>query len=174
MVNFIDSIMAQNGKILRPNRFKVTLYFPDVIVAQIAVLKSTVFALSTSVPSKETGIIEIPAYGGTPIKVPGDVTVPDWSCTFQADPDMTIYRALQRWKEFCSSTITGLRANDLVLFGGAEVQQMDGLNQTVQTWELVKIFPTSIGELALSKEDKDSYLQFDSSFACNDIITDLV
>jgi hypothetical protein len=51
---------------------------------------------------------------------------------------------------------------------------MDGLNQTVQTWELVKIFPTSIGELALSKEDKDSYLQFDSSFACNDIITNLV
>lgn len=174
MGNFVDTIMAQNGRILRPNRFKVTIFFPDAIVAQIGTLKSTIFALSTTVPSKELGIIEVPAYGGTPIKVPGDNTVPDWSCTFQYDPDMIIYRALQRWKEFCNSTITGIRANDLVLFGGAEVQLMDGLNQTVQTWEMIKIFPTSVGELSLSKEDKDSFLQGDVNFAVNDIQTNLV
>ena len=174
MVNFIDTVVAQSGKILRGNRFKVTINFPTLIGGQLAGQKSTIFALSTSMPSKELGVVEIPAYGGMVAKVPGDVTVPEWSCTLIVDPDMMIYRALQRWREAMNSSLTGLRANDLVFYGSADVQLLDGVNATVQSWELVKIFPTSIGEIALSKEDRDSFLQFDTTFAVNELITNLV
>ncbi len=174
MANFLDSFASLAGDILRPNRFKLKIHFPSIIGADNATNLTEVFAINTEIPSKTLGILEVPIQGGHVYKQAGDTTVPDWSVTLIADADMTIYRALQRWSEFCNSIQTGIRTNDLILFGGAEVQMLDGANQTVQMWEFVKIFPTEVGNLTLSKEEKDSFSQFDVNFSVNDIITNLV
>ncbi len=173
MTNFLDTFASQAGEILRPNRFKMILHFPSIIGGEEAGKKSTVFVLSAEVPSKSIGVLEIPVEGGHVYKQAGDTTVPDFSTTMIADSGMVIYRALQRWQEFINSIQAGTRANDLTMFGTAEVQMLDGINQVVQSWEFLKIFPTEIGALTLSKEEKDSFSQFDITFSVNDIITNL-
>jgi len=87
---------------------------------------------------------------------------------------MEIYRALNRWKEALSSTVSGLRTPDLVLLGGATIQLLDGLNVPVQQWELIRIFPTALGEISLGKEEKDTFMQFDCTFSVTDIYTQLI
>lgn len=174
MTNFIDEQLAKTGSILRGNRFKVTVFFPALISALKATKEISTFATSTTIPDKSLGTVEIPAYGGNVVKQPGDVTVPEWSLTMICDKDMLMYRSLLRWKEALVSTSTGLRTNDLVLLGGAEVSLLDGLNQTVQSWMLVKIFPTQIGEISLDKSSRDEFISFDCTFSVNDIITQLI
>ena len=175
MGNFIDDSLGRTGRILRGNRFKSTIFFPSVIVPGDAESKSTFYCMSTNVPTQDIGKIPIPQNGGIVTQVPGDpVEPPDWTVTVMADPDMTLYRTIERWKQYCASALTGLRANDLTSFGNAEVQLLDGLNLPVQTWELLKIYPMTISEIALSKEDRDTYLQFDVTFCINTVQTNLI
>ena len=173
MPNYLDEMASKAGEILRPNRFRMKLFFPTIIGAQQASDLSEFFVLSSEAPAKTLGILEVPVTGGHVYKVPGDTVVPDWNCTMILDSNMTIYKALMRWQEFCNSLQSGLRANDLSLYGSAELSQLDGINQVVQTWELLKIFPTEVSPITYSKESRDELGQTDVSFAINDIVTNL-
>lgn len=174
MTNFIDQLAAVSGSILRGNRFKMKILFPPIIAAIAETEQSEYFCISTDIPAKTLGVIEVPVYGGNKLKYPGDTVVPDWSCQLFIGPDTKIYRAIHRWAEFCNSVQLGIRANDLSLFGGAEVSLLDGLNQTAQKWVMVKIFPNDPGTLSLNKGDNDSYMTLDVSWTINDIMTNLV
>lgn len=173
MPNFIDAMVAQVEEVLRPNRFKVKITFPAAIVANDITPTFEYYCIATDVPSRTIGTIEVPLYGGKKLKIPGDSTIPDWSCTIIQDKGMKIYKAMQRWCEFIDSYKTGLRANPLAIFGAATVQQMDNINQPVQTWEMALIFPTDPGNVSMSKDDTDTYAQFDVNWTINDILTDL-
>lgn len=172
MTNYIDQMIAQAGTVLRGNRFRMALTFPPVLAAITEGKQAEFFCLSSEMPSKTLGTLEIPVYGGNKLKVPGDTVVPDWSSTLLLN--IKIYRAILRWQELCNSITLGTRANDFSIFGSASVSLLDGLNQTVQTWNFINIWPTDPGTISLSKEETDSYMQHDVSWIINDIQTNLI
>lgn len=173
MPNFLDEMAAQASEVLSPNRFKMSITFPSIINAQAESFLSEYFILAAEVPSKTIGTIEIPVYGGHKLKVPGDVVVPDFTFTVMQDPLYALYRAFKRWHEYMNSIQSGLRAPDITVFGSATIKQLNSVNQTIQSWELFKIFPTDPGAIPFDKNSTDEFVQYDVSLAVNDIITEL-
>ena len=174
MVKTIDELKAVLG-VVRPNRFNAKILFPGLIPGIETTDLTDIYIMSTSVPSRELGTLEIPVKGGSTLKLPGDEVFADWTCTIMLDKDMKIYRAIEAWMEAIKSPNTGLRLNDLAsVFASIQLEQLDGANGVIQTWQLLLAFPTSLGEVTMSKEEKDSYSQFDVTFAYSLRTTDLI
>lgn len=170
----VQEMIAKAGSLLRPNRFKCRINFPVLLGADEASGQTELWIESSTVPGVETGSIEIPVVGGHLVKIAGDPVFPEFSCTILASSDEKIYRAMRLWSETMSSALTGTRANDLAYFADIVIEQLDGIDNVVQTWSLVGAWPTSIGEIALSKETRDEVLRFDATFVYQYSVTDLV
>ena len=165
MVKTIDELKAVLG-VVNPNRFNAKILFPAVVPGIEATNLTDVYIMSTSVPTKDLGVIEIPVKGGSTLKIPGDEVYGDWTCTIMLDKDMKIYRAIDTWMELIKSPLTGLKLNDLAsIMATIQLEQLDGAGGVIQTWQLLLAFPTSLGEVTMAKEEKDSYSQFDVTFA---------
>jgi len=161
----IDEQREKMSSLIRPNRFNAKIFFPPFLDGTIATDLSTFMIEATVIPSSEMGIIEVPLAGGSKLKLAGDETFPDWSVTIKASADMPIYRAFTRWREFIKSPVAGTRANDLTYKSIVEIGLLDGVNEVVHLTELIGAFPVSVGELSLSREENDTYLRFDVTFA---------
>jgi len=176
MSNFIDSALEKTGRILRGNRFKADIFFPVALVAQGVQDRFSTFIQATEIPSSEIPAVEVPVGFGAVVKVPGDKTPPaDFNCTMiLGEESVAIYRVMKRWQESMASNLTGLRGQGLAFYGGMTVQLYGNINNVEQQWEMIKIFPTSVGPLSLDKSSRDDYLTFDVSFVVNEVITNLI
>jgi len=170
----VQEMITKAGSLLRPNRFKCRINFPLVLGVDEAASQSELWCEVATIPSVETGVIEIDVEGGYTIKIAGDPVFPEFSCTFLSSSDQKIYRAMRAWEEVMTSAISGTRANDLAYFGNIEIDQLDGIGNVMQTTKLVGAWPSTVGEISLSKETKDEITRFDVSFQYQYPLTELV
>ena len=123
-MNTIDQFRSQISPV-RPNMFEVSIIFPPFLQGMRATEQVKWHVQSTVIPSGNTGEA-IANFKGSSLKLAGDNTYADWTVTFLNNADFEIYKAVQRWREFCRSDLVGTRANDLSYKTTSTVEQLDG------------------------------------------------
>ena len=132
---------------------------------------------SSALPASNVGSIDIP-FRGRILKVAGDRTFDDWTVSVINDEDFKIRTAFEQWANVMSKLddATGV-SNPSSYMTDAYVQQFgrgasvasasagDGGESTVlRTYKFYDIFPTTIGEIAVSYDDSDAIETFDITF----------
>jgi hypothetical protein len=172
MTNNIDQFSGQIDTV-HGNFFNVSILFPVFLAGQKATEQSKWLVQSTVIPSASTDEIQV-FYRGVAIKVVGDNTYPDWTVNFLNKKDFEIYKAVQRWREFCRSDILGTRANDLSYKTVATIEQLDGAGNVIYTVVAVGIWPKTVGEVSLSQDETNSVERFDVTFAVDYLLPEII
>tara|TARA_Y100001963_G_scaffold8835_1_gene11420 strand:- start:411 stop:1043 length:633 start_codon:yes stop_codon:yes gene_type:complete len=132
---------------------------------------------SATLPASNVGSIDIP-FRGRILKVAGDRTFDDWTVSVINDEDFKIRTAFEQWANVMSKLddATGV-SNPSSYMTDAYVQQLGrgvsaasgsagdgGESSVLRTYKFYDIFPTTIGEIAVSYDDSDAIEQFDITF----------
>ena len=132
---------------------------------------------SATLPASNVGSIDIP-FRGRILKVAGDRTFDDWTVSVINDEDFKIRTAFEQWANVMSKLddATGV-TNPSSYMTDAYVQQLGrgvsaasgsagdgGESSVLRTYKFYDIFPTTIGEIAVSYDDSDAIEQFDITF----------
>lgn len=170
-MNTIDVFRAKINPV-RGNFFKVTVQFPNFLGGQLATQQFEFHCQSTVIPSGVTDEIVVP-FMGSSIKVAGDNTYPDWTCTVLNNADFNIYKTIQRWREYQRSDTLGTHANDLTYKTIATIEQLDGAQNTIYTVALAGLWPKEVGDITLGQEENSSVEVFDVTFAMDYTLPEL-
>jgi len=132
---------------------------------------------SSALPASNVGSIDIP-FRGRILKVAGDRTFDDWTVSVINDEDFKIRTAFEQWANVMSKLddATGV-SNPSSYMTDAYVQQLGrgasvasasasdgGESSVLRTYKFYDIFPTTIGEIAVSYDDSDAIETFDITF----------
>ena len=132
---------------------------------------------SATLPASNVGSIDIP-FRGRILKVAGDRTFDDWTVSVINDEDFKLRTAFEQWANIMSKLddATGV-SNPSSYMTDAYVQQLGrgvsaasgsagdgGESSVLRTYKFYDIFPTTIGEIAVSYDDSDAIEQFDITF----------
>lgn len=166
----------------RPNLFEVFLPgMPENLVKNYTVEDATTFSFlckSTSLPSSNINTVEVPFRGRT-LKVAGDRTFATWNVSIINDENFRIRTALEEWMNGINqlenatgaTNPTSYMKDALVyqLGRGAEKRESTTgtINTTVnplRTYHFHDIFPTLVGEIALSYDQGDQIEEFPVEF----------
>ena len=131
---------------------------------------------SATLPASNVGSIDIP-FRGRILKVAGDRTFDDWTVSVINDEDFKLRTAFEQWANTMSKLddATGV-TNPSSYMTDAYVQQLGrgaqaftaenaGAESSIlRTYKFYDIFPTTVGEIALSYDDSDATETFDVTF----------
>ena len=131
---------------------------------------------SANLPASNVGSIDIP-FRGRILKVAGDRTFDDWTVSVINDEDFKLRTAFEQWANVMSKLddATGV-SNPSSYMTDAYVQQLGrgaqaftaenaGAESSIlRTYKFYDIFPTTVGEIALSYDDSDATETFDVTF----------
>lgn len=157
----------------RNNRFMVEISFPPALNVDGNLGEWVQYAcFATALPESTQGIISNADFQGRNIKMPGDKTFGDWTCSFYNDEDHSIRNLMMRWSELMlghkSNVSAGLETQS-DYFGAAKIYQETnrGEGAVGNTVEVEAFFPTSISEIPLSWSDNNTIQTFTVTFAMN-------
>ena len=171
------------GGAARPNLFEVSIpTFPSSVStawgagddAENGIFKF--LCKSATLPASNVGSIDIP-FRGRILKVAGDRTFDDWTVSVINDEDFKLRTAFEQWGNIMSKLddATGV-TNPASYMTDAYVQQLGrgaqaftaenaGAESSIlRTYKFYDIFPTTVGEIALSYDSSDEIEQFDITF----------
>ena len=156
---------ALNNSGARPNLFDVQLVsFPEIGLTG----SEFTFACKASViPAMAVGVVEVP-YFGRMVKVPGNKTFENWSVTIINDEGFSIRNGMEDWMASMGTHIGNINATtNENLYGEATVVHYgkEGGSKELASYTFVKIFPVSIGEIALDWSSNDAIEEFTVEFA---------
>lgn len=127
---------------------------------------SSFMVRSTTIPSKTVGAIEIP-YFGVDLKLAGNPAFEPWTCTFMVDEAYKIRNILERWgNEVFSISNLGKQtfASPADYFGNVFIDQLNDSGEVLARYTLHFAWPSEIGAITLSHDEKDSLETFDCTF----------
>lgn len=165
--DFLANAVKHGG--FRPNRFEVILMPPSA--AGFDTESARFKAKATTEPGHTLGQAVL-NYFGKDIKLPGDYDTADWSCTMIMD-DFSDYEAMVRWHNMMLGYASNTAQVDspLEYMGSATVRKLSRKDEVLSETELLYIWPSAIGEIALDHSDKDTVSQFEVTFTVNSIKT---
>lgn len=124
---------------------------------------------AASLPASPIGVIQVP-YMGRKIKEFGDATYPEWSVTVMNDEDFLVRDALESWKgkmnghESNIMKYAGLSSGLVNYKSDATVIQYSKDGRVLRQYRFVGIWPSNIGDIALSWENNDQIEEFPITF----------
>jgi len=128
---------------------------------------ATVLVKSSKCPSKNIAAIDVP-YAANQLKLPGNVTYPDWTCTFRVDTKLGVYNAMYQWSEQVRSSDTNILSAPATYKKEVTLQQLNGENpsgeEAVGEYTLLGAWPITIGEINLDTTTSDVQ-EFQVTFA---------
>jgi hypothetical protein len=154
----------------RPSLFEVEIYFPPNLGA-FPTAMGTYMCKATNLPTSTVGVIDVP-YFGRKIKVAGDRTYDDWTCTFINDENMNIRNALEWWSDAMDKNnplnakrARGATEDPMSYVGGVIINQYGKMGDVIKTYTLVNAFPNNVGQVDLSWEANDQIEEFDVNWS---------
>ena len=131
---------------------------------------------AANLPASTVAQVNVP-FRGRNLKVAGDRTFAPWTVTIMNDEDFKLRTAFERWSNVLSKLddATGV-TNPTSYMTDAYVQQLGrgaqrfsttnegGQSAVLRTYKFYDIFPTNIGEIALSYDTGDTIETFDVEF----------
>ena len=165
MANITDFKAKLAGGGARANQFKVTMPFPGYAQVGGEIEELAFLCKATTIPAMTLGTVDI-KFRGRSIKIAGDRTFADWSVTVINDTNFKVRNAFERWQNGINnmSDNEGL-TNPADYQVDAFVDQLDRNGNTVKSYTLRSLFPTSVGEIALSYDTVDAIEEFVVTFA---------
>jgi hypothetical protein len=160
----------------RPNLFEVVLAFPNFVeLRNNASGRSRFFVKSAQLPGSTMGTVTVP-YFGREVKVAGNRTFADWTCTVLNDEDFVIRQAFERWHRGINGNVSNLREPGAVstspLAPGtsyavdAEVYQYSKAGGTpIKKYRFVGMFPNDISTIDLDWGSNDTIEEFTVNFS---------
>ncbi len=155
-----------NGGV-RPNLYKVVVNAP--IIGQ---LDLQFLGKATQIPGSTIGNIDV-AYRGRMLKVPGDRTFDDWTVTILGDPEWRARTAMEQWMNSItnhSQNRTSVSTNDI--YGTATVSQLNRKGNTIRTYRMQDIYPTTLAPIELAMDPDGAPEEFAVTFAMNNFTVD--
>lgn len=148
----------------RPTLFQVQINdLPTGTNNGNAVDKIRFMCRATQLPPAITDSVPV-GYFGREIKVSGDRTYPDWTVNIINDEDFAVRDMLERWAFYQNSPVENLR-RDRNYKKTALITQYGKEGNTLRSYEMVGIFPTLVGPIELSWDNKNQIETFDCTFA---------
>ena len=165
MANITDFKAKLAGGGARANQFKVTMPFPGYAQVGGEIEELAFLCKATTIPAMTLGTVDI-KFRGRSIKIAGDRTFADWSVTVINDTNFKVRNAFERWQNGINnmSDNEGL-TNPADYQVDAFVDQLDRNGNTVKSYTLRSLFPTTVGEIALSYDTVDDIEEFSVTFA---------
>ncbi len=165
MANINDFKAKLAGGGARANQFKVTMPFPGYAQVGGEIEELAFLCKATTIPAMTLGTVDI-KFRGRSIKIAGDRTFADWSVTVINDTNFKVRNAFERWQNGINnmSDNEGL-TNPADYQVDAFVDQLDRNGNTVKSYTLRSLFPTTVGEIALSYDTVDAIEEFSVTFA---------
>lgn len=163
----------------RANLFRCRLYWPNAEIAGDAdaiyganapELLQQFMIKSAALPGSTIGMIEVP-FRGRMLKVSGDRTYEDFSCTIVNDNNFAIRNAVERWHDAISGNVSNVsgRGTDAASFdtytANIEVQQLGRDGNVIKTYRMIGAWPTTVDPIDVSYESADTIEEFGVTFA---------
>ncbi len=131
---------------------------------------------AAALPAQNIAQIDVP-FRGRIFKVAGDRTIDTWTVTIINDESFELRNAFEEWSQLIarldnnigttnpSSYMTNAKVFQLGRGSSKASTNSDGSsNAVLKEYEFVDIFPTTIGEIALSYDTGDTIEEFDVEF----------
>lgn len=156
----------------RANLFQVIINSPTGANVALNTEQMSFMCKAASLPGSQVGVIEVPYFGRT-IKVAGDRSFQDWTVTVINDEPFDLRNALERWQSAMSSFDTkggkktglGATANPATYSANGQVIQYGKEGNIIKTVNLINIFPSMVGEIALSWDQAQQIEEFQVTFS---------
>ena len=159
----------------RPNLFEVELAnLPAGIEWDSDIFRY--MCKGATLPAQNIASIDIP-FRGRIFKVAGDRTIDTWTVTIINDEDFRIRNAFEQWTQLIAKLDNNIGATDpsaymvnakvFQLGRGASKSSSDSTgdaNAVLKEYEFIDIFPTTVGDIALSYDTGDTIEEFDVEF----------
>ena len=124
---------------------------------------------SAQIPALTIGEVAVP-YRGRTIYLAGDRTYDAWTVTVMNDRNYTIRSFLENWMDDMSDIGGTTKANTISAasyYANATVQQLDRNNQSIRTYKLEGLWPTTLDAIDLSYDANDAIEEFGATFRFN-------
>lgn len=148
----------------RPTLFQVEINNPPAGTASGRTIeKIKLMCRATQLPPAIVESIPV-GYFGREIKVSGDRTYPDWNVSIINDEDFAVRDMLEEWSSVQNSAVANLR-RDRQYKREAMITQFGKEGNILRRYEMVGIFPTTVGAIELSWDNKNQIEVFETTFA---------
>ena len=159
----------------RPNLFEVELTtLPGGIAWDAENFRF--MAKAAALPAQNIASIDVP-FRGRIFKVAGDRTIDTWTVTIINDENFKLRNAFEEWTQLIAKLDNNLGATQpesymtnakvFQLGRGSKPSSTDSTgeaNAVLKEYEFIDIFPTTVGEIALSYDTGDTIEEFDVEF----------
>ena len=159
----------------RPNLFEVELTTLPTGIAWNA-NNFRFMAKAAALPAQNIAAIDVP-FRGRIFKVAGDRTIDTWTVTIINDESFELRNAFEQWTELIAKLDNNLGATNpdsymtnatvFQLGRGSTKSSKDSTgsqNAVLKEYTFQNIFPTTVGEIALSYDTGDTIEEFDVEF----------
>ena len=167
MANVTDFIAALKEGGARANQFEVTITGAPVRIP----IEFRFLCKASSIPALTVPPIEV-NYRGRKIYLAGDRTYDTWGITVVSDRDQFMRGAFEQWSNHLSDM--GAISNKSAIgdvperyYGDALVKQKDRNDNTLRSYRLVDIWPTTVDTIELSHDTENTILEFGVTFQFN-------
>ena len=162
-INDFKAKLAGGGA--RANQFKVTMPFPGYAQVGGEIEDLAFLCRSTIIPAMEVPSFNVP-FRGRSIKIAGDRTIGDWTVTVYNDTNFKLRNAFERWQNGINNMTDNEGLTNPVDYQvDAFVDHLDRNGNTVKSYTLRGVFPTSIGLIDLNYEEVSAIEEFPVTFA---------
>lgn len=163
----------------RANLFRCRLFWPNAAIAgeadaqygsQNGELLQSFMIKSASLPGSTIGMIEVP-FRGRMLKVSGDRTYEDFTCTVVNDQNFAVRNAVERWHDSISGNVSNISERGLnsasfdTYTANIEVQQLGREGEVLKTYRMIGAWPTTVDPIDVSYESADTVEEFGVTFA---------
>jgi hypothetical protein len=122
---------------------------------------------AASLPSSILGVINV-SYFGRRIKIPGDRTFQPWMIQVINDENFLVKNSLETWSNRINSLKGNLRdlpsSSYLEYISTAHITQLSKEGKRLRTYQFNNLWPSNIGEIAMSWEAQDQIEKFSVTF----------
>jgi hypothetical protein len=167
MANVTDFIAALKEGGARANQFEVNITGAPVGIPQ----EFRFLCKASSIPALTVPEIEV-NYRGRKIYVAGDRTYDTWGITVVSDRDQMMRGAFEDWQNHLSdlgaiSNRTGIGDTPSRYYADAIVKQKDRNDNTLRTYKLIDVWPTTVDAIEFSHDTENTILEFGVTFRFN-------
>lgn len=157
-INEVKSQLTFGGA--RQTLFQVTISNP---ANSAGFLKTPFMVQAASIPSMDTGVIQVP-YFGRKVKLAGDRVFNPWQVTIINDEDFLIRNAMEQWSNQINGLESNLRTIDARYKAEATVTQYAKNGKALRTYQFHGLFPSDITQIDLDWGNTDQYETFQVVF----------
>ena len=165
MANINDFKAKLAGGGARANQFKVVMPFPGYAQVGGEIEDLAFLCRAAAIPAMTIANIDV-SFRGRAVKIAGDRTIPNWTITVLNDTNFKLRNAFERWQNGINNMTDNEGLTNPVDYQvDAFVDHLDRNGNTIKSYTLRGLYPTTIGAITLDYDEQTAIEQFEVTFA---------